>query len=468
MTNDPHPPDLTPSVFISYRRADTEGHAGWLSDNLKKHFGDRVRVFMDFDDIPPGEDFVKVINDAVGSCHVLIALIGRQWLSVTDAKTGRRRLDNEKDHVRLEIASALGRGVRVIPVLVQDAEMPSAEDLPDDLKTLANRNALEISGPRRSYDIQTLINALEKSLPAQVEQRGQGSRKVSLPGWVTSHPLAVGLAATAVVLALGLLIMQMNRSASVTPDPAPTPANVNANTETPNANVVPTPTPIAPNASPTPGGDDADTNDNTNPSPPTDDQGGVADVASLSAVISNFSPAVVSIKVVAGDGSQYTGSGFIVTRAGHILTTDFMARPPRDSGSGTRYSVRLRDGTEREASFHDASEEAGLGILKIAPGNYKTISLVAGDPAANARVVALGSIMGGEVVPLVGTFRNKSDKFFGIAYDVPGGAGGISGGPVLNTRGEAIGVSHSYSPPLRQCVRSDIARSYLRSKGVSP
>jgi hypothetical protein len=103
-------------IFISYRREDSGASAGRLHDRLREHFG-RDNVFMDIDTIEPGLDFTDVIERTVASCDVLIALIGRQWLTSTDA-AGQRRLDNPEDFVRLEIAAALKRNIRVIPALV--------------------------------------------------------------------------------------------------------------------------------------------------------------------------------------------------------------------------------------------------------------------------------------------------------------------------------------------------------------
>lgn len=103
-------------IFLSYRREDSGGWAGRLYDRLSQHFGDE-HVFMDVDTIELGLDLVEVIQQAVRSCDVLLALIGRQWLTVADAM-GRPRLANPKDFVRLEIATALARNIRVIPVLV--------------------------------------------------------------------------------------------------------------------------------------------------------------------------------------------------------------------------------------------------------------------------------------------------------------------------------------------------------------
>lgn len=149
-------------IFISYRRSDSAMAAGRLYDHLSTHFSDHL-LFMDIDSIEPGEDFVEVLQNAVGSCQVLIAVIGPDWLSVTD-EAGRRRLDDPNDFVRLEIATALERDIRVIPVLVDGASMPTTHDLPDALAKLARRNALFISNERFRYDIGKLIATLDRVL----------------------------------------------------------------------------------------------------------------------------------------------------------------------------------------------------------------------------------------------------------------------------------------------------------------
>jgi formylglycine-generating enzyme required for sulfatase activity len=151
-------------IFISYRRDDAGGYSLLLFERLSKHFG-RGRVFMDIDTIEPGVDFAHVIEKAVGSCDALIALIGKQWLNIHD-ENGRRRIDNPEDYVRLEIAAALRRDIRVIPVLVRGARMPNSDELPDPLKGLARRNAYELSDTRFAYDLDQLIDVLGK-VPTQ-------------------------------------------------------------------------------------------------------------------------------------------------------------------------------------------------------------------------------------------------------------------------------------------------------------
>jgi hypothetical protein len=155
------PRERSANVFINYRREDSAGHAGRLYDALSRHFPGRL--FMDIDTLAPGVDFVEAIEQAVGSCEVLIVVIGRDWLSVKD-KAGRRRLDDPGDFVRLEVESALARKIRVIPVLVQDTPMPGVEDLPPSLASLARRNAIELSDARWAYDVDRLVRTIREIL----------------------------------------------------------------------------------------------------------------------------------------------------------------------------------------------------------------------------------------------------------------------------------------------------------------
>ncbi|HVW78095.1 MAG TPA: toll/interleukin-1 receptor domain-containing protein [Alloacidobacterium sp.] len=152
------------AIFISYRRDDSEGEAGRLFDDLSRAFGNDA-VFMDVSGIEPGSDFRKAIDDGVASCGVLLAIIGPMWATITGSD-GKRRLDNENDYVRLEIASALKRNIAVIPVLVHGAHMPHADQLPDDLQNLAYRNSVEITLARWNSDMQLLIQALAQYVHA--------------------------------------------------------------------------------------------------------------------------------------------------------------------------------------------------------------------------------------------------------------------------------------------------------------
>jgi tetratricopeptide (TPR) repeat protein len=147
-------------IFISYRRQETAWPAGRLYDVLVEHFP-AEQVFKDVDSIEPGDEFVERITAAVGSCDVLLALIGPQWLTMTD-ENGQRRLDNPEDYVRLEIETALTRKIRVIPILVDDARIPRANELPATLAPLVRRNAVEISP--LTFDTKRLISTVQKTL----------------------------------------------------------------------------------------------------------------------------------------------------------------------------------------------------------------------------------------------------------------------------------------------------------------
>ena len=153
------------SIFINYRRDDSSGYAGRIYDRLSNHFSSD-HVFMDIDQIEPGEDFHDVINEKLKSVQVAIVLIGKYWLDIADV-AGQRRLDNPDDWVRLEIAALLERKIRVIPVLIGGAVMPQSTQLPENLMPLARRNAYEINDKRFHTDMDKLIPVMEKVINAQ-------------------------------------------------------------------------------------------------------------------------------------------------------------------------------------------------------------------------------------------------------------------------------------------------------------
>lgn len=146
------------AIFISYRRNDAEGHAGRLFKDLDERFGSDA-VFMAVADIEPGRDFRRVIEQHVTSCGVLLAVVGKSWIDSKD-ESGRSRLDDPGDFVRLETATALKRDIPVVPVLVQGARIPKAEELPADLQDLAFRNAFELTHTRWDSDVEVLTKAL--------------------------------------------------------------------------------------------------------------------------------------------------------------------------------------------------------------------------------------------------------------------------------------------------------------------
>ena len=159
-------------IFISYRRQETAWPARQLYDVLVEHFP-AEQVFKDVDNIDPGDEFVERITSAVESCDVLLALIGPNWLTITNKK-GQRRLDDPGDYVQVEIETAPLRKIRVIPILVDEARMPGADELPPTLAPLVRRNAVEISP--LTFDTKRLISAVQKTLEAlKVSDTATGS-----------------------------------------------------------------------------------------------------------------------------------------------------------------------------------------------------------------------------------------------------------------------------------------------------
>jgi hypothetical protein len=150
------------SIFISYRREDSAGYAGRIFDALSARFG-KDEIFIDVDDIKAGEDFFKVIQETENRCSVLLAIIGKNWLTIQGAD-GHTRLSNPQDFVRAEIAAGLrggpNGGPRVIPVLVGGASMPRAEDLPEDLAGLVRLEALSIEDTHFHQDLAQLMDAI--------------------------------------------------------------------------------------------------------------------------------------------------------------------------------------------------------------------------------------------------------------------------------------------------------------------
>ena len=147
-------------IFLSYRREDAAPYARSLKLQLSQRFPD-AQVFMDLDSIEAGLDFAEVIREAVDSCAVLVVLIGRQWATMVDDE-GRRRLDDPDDYVRFEVRTALERGVRVIPVLVDGARPLRHQQLPSELQKLARLNAFELSYDRYQYDADRLLDIIQR------------------------------------------------------------------------------------------------------------------------------------------------------------------------------------------------------------------------------------------------------------------------------------------------------------------
>jgi DNA-binding beta-propeller fold protein YncE len=164
-------------IFLNYRREDTRGDAGRLYDDLAERFGAQ-HVFRDIDTLEPGSDFDVAIEQAVKACDVLIALVGSRWSSVKDA-SGRRRIENPDDFVRLELQAALAGSVRIIPVRVEGAEMPSSDELPEALRRFAKKHALELSDSRWRHDRDRLVRTLERIAESKADAEREAERETA-------------------------------------------------------------------------------------------------------------------------------------------------------------------------------------------------------------------------------------------------------------------------------------------------
>jgi len=172
--------DPTGGIFLSYRREEAGYAAGRLADNLATRFVN-TRVFIDVDSIPPGEDFVEAVRQAVAQCDVLLSLIGRQWTTMTD-DGGHRRLENPDDFVVLEIKEALDRDIPVVPVLVDGAEMPKPDELPANLRSLSRRNAVRVDVESFRRDVDDLLNHLARLMPSGADAgMPTGLRETDVP-----------------------------------------------------------------------------------------------------------------------------------------------------------------------------------------------------------------------------------------------------------------------------------------------
>ena len=160
---EPHTTTVSPasmSVFLSYRREDSADVAGRIYDRLAVAFG-QDQVFKDVDSIPLGVDFREHLQQVVGKCDVLLAVIGDQWLATARVGEASSRLEDPKDFVRIELESALQRGIPVIPVLVRGAAVPHEAELPSTLGTLAYRSGISVrSDPDFHRDMDRLIDGV--------------------------------------------------------------------------------------------------------------------------------------------------------------------------------------------------------------------------------------------------------------------------------------------------------------------
>lgn len=173
-------------IFLSYRRDDTKHMAGRLADRLDLRFGSGT-VFMDVDAIAPGADFTSTIATEVSSCDLLIALIGKDYLAL-DERTGQPRLHEDNDFVAIEIKAALDRGIYVIPVLVDEAKMPTVAELPASLQPLARRHATRLDHETFPSDVERFLTAVERILRTVATERTARHRQHAPPTQTSHRP----------------------------------------------------------------------------------------------------------------------------------------------------------------------------------------------------------------------------------------------------------------------------------------
>lgn len=145
-------------IFLCYRRDDSGTIVGRIFDRLAIEFGNE-NIFKDVDNIPYGVDFVEYLDREIQKCGALFVVIGPRWLR--SAPQDASRLDDPNDFVRIEIASALRRTIPVVPVLVDGAQMPRADQLPDEIQSLARRHGTMIrQDPDFHSDVTRLLSRL--------------------------------------------------------------------------------------------------------------------------------------------------------------------------------------------------------------------------------------------------------------------------------------------------------------------
>lgn len=185
----------TSRIFINYRRDDAGGVAGRLADSLTTYFGEN-RVFRDVDGIEGGANFEEVLRETAGAADAMIVLIGRKWVNASD-QTGQRRLHDPQDWVSREIAAALDKNIPVFPVLIENAAMPRAEELPDVLKPLVRHNAVSLSDSRWSEDVTRLAKIVAIDIPGS-----EAERKLRLIRTTVAIALFAAMAYTTTMLML--------------------------------------------------------------------------------------------------------------------------------------------------------------------------------------------------------------------------------------------------------------------------
>lgn len=202
------------TIILSYRRQDSAGVTGRIFDRLSQEFGPD-RVFMDIDSMPAGVDFHEHLQAILADCGALLVVIGKSWRS--QRKGQPARIMDPDDWVRIEVETALERGIPVVPLLIDGASLPSREQLPESLWPLLRRNALPVDSGR---DFHAQLSRLVRDLTVQLDPGGaQPAQAASTP--ISQAPLtspnwpAIGrwvLILTAIITVGAIAINGANRN----------------------------------------------------------------------------------------------------------------------------------------------------------------------------------------------------------------------------------------------------------------
>jgi len=227
------------NIFISYREKDTAGETGRLADSLLQYF-EADQVFRDIDKIEPGIDFSDAISKSLEACDVMLAVIGPDWATITHPNSTDPRLKDPNDWVRIEIASALSRNIRVVPVLVNGAVLPTSNQLPHDLQGLLRRQSYEVSNRRWQYDTENLAAFLEKSVGIpQKNKQGVNQVPQKAPGGIIGF-VKMGLIGIG-ALFLVLVIYYAGQNEQTEPPENVDPPYINSPVTVDNNNIHPEP-----------------------------------------------------------------------------------------------------------------------------------------------------------------------------------------------------------------------------------
>jgi hypothetical protein len=181
-------------LFLSYRRGDSAGHTGRLSDSLVARLGPDS-VFHDVDTVAAGTDFVAGLDAALDHCDAVLAVIGPHWATATGAD-GSQRLRDPEDYVHRELVSALRRDIPIVPVLVGGASLPTPAALPDDLQHLLRRQAVELHDVSWQRDVVGLLDSLARGRRAAP---GRSRRRAAVLAAALIAVAAIGVGAVLLI-----------------------------------------------------------------------------------------------------------------------------------------------------------------------------------------------------------------------------------------------------------------------------